>query len=340
MNIPAPAQFPAPEPVELTPEILDRARGTLLAAACGDALGVPYEFDPRRESNPQMIGGGLGPYAPGQWSDDTEMSICVAKVAATGLPLTGGNAPDRIGANFLDWLRDGALDVGIQTRAVLEAAQEMGRGDISDRLTQAARDYAAQSGRGAGNGALMRTAPVGLVSLGSRETTARAAIAVARLTHADPLVDDSCVLWSEAIRHAVMTGEIAIRPGLDLLNPDSAAYWSAVIDDAEAGKANAHQNGFTVNALACAWQAVWGARGLSGEAAIREGIVGAIRLGSDTDTVASIAGSLLGAAHGASSVPAEWVAVVHGWPGMTATEYADLGEKIVRETQRRVLPSD
>ena len=51
----------------------DRAAGVLLAAACGDALGVPYEFAPRltQKQTPQMIGGGLGPYAPGEYSDDT-----------------------------------------------------------------------------------------------------------------------------------------------------------------------------------------------------------------------------------------------------------------------------
>lgn len=338
MDIPTPDQFSAPEPVALTAEIIDRARGTLLAAACGDALGVPYEFDPRKESNPKMIGGGLGPYAPGQWSDDTEMSICIAKVAATGLPLTGGSAPDKIGANFLDWLRDGALDVGIQTRAVLWTAQEMGRGDISDRLTAAAREFAERSGRGAGNGALMRTAPVGLASLHSRESTAQAAVDIARLTHYDPRVDESCILWTDAIRRAVLSGTISIRDGLDLLSEESAAYWSEVIDAAEAGHADAHQNGFTVNALACAWQAVYQVSDREGEDAIREGIIGAIRLGSDTDTVASIAGSLLGAGHGAHAVPAEWTAVVHGWPGMNAEEYADVAEKIVRESQRRIRP--
>ena len=340
MDIPSPSSYSGYEPVEITPEIADRARGTLLAAACGDALGVPYEFDPRRTDNPKMIGGGLGPYAPGQWSDDTEMSVCIAKVAATGLPLTGSSAPDKIGANFLEWLRDGALDVGIQTRAVLWTAQEMGRGDISDRLNAAAREYSERSGRGAGNGALMRTAPVGLSALGSREATARASVEIARLTHYDHVVDESCILWSEAIRHAVMTGNIDVRAGLELLHEEAASYWADILDSAEAGNANAHQNGFTVNALACAWQAIWQVRGLSGEEAVREGIVGAIRLGSDTDTIAAIAGALLGAGHGASSVPGEWANVVHGWPGLTAHEYADLGEKIVRESQRRVIPNE
>jgi len=51
----------------------DRAVGVMLASAAGDALGVPYEFGSRPlEGEPQMLGGGLGGIAPGQWSDDTE----------------------------------------------------------------------------------------------------------------------------------------------------------------------------------------------------------------------------------------------------------------------------
>ena len=82
MDIPQPTNTTPQNHIELTPEIVDRARGALLAAACGDALGVPYEFESPTQT-PEMIGGGLGPYDPGQWSDDTEMSTCVARVAAT-----------------------------------------------------------------------------------------------------------------------------------------------------------------------------------------------------------------------------------------------------------------
>ena len=66
----------------LTPRQLDRAAGGLLGAACGDALGVPYEFarPPGSGEMPVMKGGGLGPYAPGAYSDDTQMLVCIAHV--------------------------------------------------------------------------------------------------------------------------------------------------------------------------------------------------------------------------------------------------------------------
>ena len=113
------------------------------------------------------------------------------------------------------------------------------------------------------------------------------------------------------------TGQIAIRPGIALLRPDSRDYWPRAFDNAEAGNLNAHQNGFTVGALQCSWNAVYSVSDRSGEEAVRLGIENAVRLGADTDTIAAIAGSLLGAAWGASSVPEAWREAVHGWPGTT-----------------------
>lgn len=324
----------ARQTVQVTPEIIDRARGTLLAAACGDALGVPYEFA-KPPQEPEMIGGGLGPYAPGEWSDDTQMAACIAQALASGASPLKESTIDVIAENFLVWLREGASDVGTQTRWVLNMG-EGARGGAARRLKDAAKKFSAGTDRAAGNGALMRTAPVGLTFLDSPNATAQAAVSIARLTHNDPLVDESVILWSEAIRNAVLTGRTAIRPGLDLLRPESRDYWENVIDDAEAGKLNPHQNGFTVGALQCSWNAVFSVRALEGEEALVTGIKNAVRLGADTDTIAAIAGALLGAAYGASAVPDAWREVVHGWPGLNGDQYADLGAAIVKAANREV----
>lgn len=321
-------------PVPLTPEIIDRARGTLLASACGDALGVPYEFA-KPPQEPAMIGGGLGPYAPGEWSDDTQMAACIAQALATGASLLKEPTIDTIAENFLHWLREGASDVGTQTRWVLNMG-ESGPGSASRRLKDAATSFSAGTDRAAGNGALMRTAPVGLSFLDSANATAQSAVSVARLTHNDPLVDESVILWSEAIRNAVLTGKPRLRPGLDLLRPESRDYWTHAIDDAEMGRLNPHQNGFTVGALQCSWNAVYSVRHLTGEEAVSRGLKNAVRLGADTDTIAAIAGGLLGAAWGASAVPKQWREAVHGWPGLTGDQYADLGQQIVEAANKEV----
>ena len=48
--------------------------------AAGDALGAGYEFNAPLPDSAQvgMIGGGLGNFAPGEWTDDTSMAIVVA----------------------------------------------------------------------------------------------------------------------------------------------------------------------------------------------------------------------------------------------------------------------
>lgn len=103
---------------------LDRAVGVLLATAAGDALGAGYEFGPPLpESTPvTMIGGGTFGWAPGEWTDDTSMALVIAQAAATGTDLRGQPAQDKIAAGWAQWAQT-APDVGIQTRAVLAAAQ-------------------------------------------------------------------------------------------------------------------------------------------------------------------------------------------------------------------------
>ncbi len=70
----------------LTTAQRDRACGALLGTAAGDALGAGYEFGPPLAPDVpvDMIGGGLGPFKPGEWTDDTSMAIAIAEAAATG----------------------------------------------------------------------------------------------------------------------------------------------------------------------------------------------------------------------------------------------------------------
>ena len=63
---------------------------------------------------------------------------------------------------------------------------------------------------------------------------------------------------------------------------------------------------------------------------LRLGTDAAVRAGDDTDTVAAIAGGLLGAAYGASAVPLEWRVRLHGWPGLRAHDLVNLASAIAR----------
>lgn len=137
----------------------DRAAGVLLGAAVGDALGVPYEFEARVgvEQRPRMIGGGLGPYEPGEYSDDTQVQVCIARVAADGTDLRTSEALDAITSAFLEWLNGGTSDVGNQTRAVLSRVHGL-PGAPGKALLKAARLHTADQRNSAGNGSLIAPA--------------------------------------------------------------------------------------------------------------------------------------------------------------------------------------
>ena len=300
--------------MEVTPAQLDRAIGALVGGAVGDALGVPYEYGSRPlEAQPRMHGGGLGGIDPGQYSDDTEMAVCIARVAAGGADLRTAEALDAVAAGFLQWYADGPPDIGVQTRRVLgETARQDGSAATMRRVATAPHH---ETGRSGGNGSLMRTAPVALAHLGDPEAIADAARAVSSLTHHDPVAGDACVLWCLAVDHAVRTGELDVRVGLPLVD---AGYWSPLLDEAEqaAPARYARNNGWVVAALQAAWSAI------NRSASYPDGVVAAVNGGGDTDTVAAIAGALLGARYGADAIPAHWREMVHGWPGLRADELA------------------
>jgi ADP-ribosylglycohydrolase len=308
----------------------DRVEGVLLGAACGDALGVPYEFGsaPLAPGEvPRMIGGGLGPYAPGEWSDDTQMAVVIARVAADR-GLRSVDALDAVVTGWVDWLDGGASDVGIQTRAVLGRVAAAGSTRRWSSASATSSALHRRTGRTAGNGSLMRTAPVALAFLDDPALLTLAARWVSEATHHDDLAGDACVLWCHAVRRAVLDGEMPDLRGLVVEIPIARRdQWAGWIADAERRTpADFSPNGYVVTALQAAWSAIHHPAGDGSPMVASLGA--AVHAGDDTDTVAAIAGSLLGAAHGASALPEEWLEAVHGWPGLRADDLRDLARRV------------
>ena len=308
--------------IHLSTAQTDRVAGVLLATATGNALGVPYEFDhpPGRDELAEMKGGGLGGFAPGEWSDDTSMAVAIAEVAATGADLTSDDALDAIASGFVRWYIDGPPDIGIQTSTVLSRVAERtapGENGIAEVMRREAAAYSRQHPHSAGNGALMRTAAVALAHLDDRDQLARAARLVAEPTHADPLAGHSCVLWCEAIRVAILEARMDVAAGLNLLPNERRAQWATWLGEAQTRPPGRFKpNGYTVTALQAAVAAIISTP--LGEPfaslQLQDAMHAAVRIGDDTDTVAPIAGGLLGARWGASAVPWRWRREVHGWP--------------------------
>ena len=292
----------------------DRAVGVIVGSAAGDALGAGYEFGPPLDpATPvQMKGGGAFAWEPGEWTDDTQMALAILT------PLARGAADiELIEAGFREWFDSGPADVGNQTRAVL--------GSTGPLVDAAARFTTGRPDDAAGNGSLMRTGPIALAHPGDPAAIASLARRVSELTHPDPDCVDACVLWSVAIDHTIHHAPPshehwdwaqALRDALPHLEEDRRSRWLALIDEAvDASPLVFPKSGWVIHAFQAALATICSTPvpdAPMAAAHLRLALENAVRAGGDTDTVAAIAGSMLGARWGATALPFEWRRVLHG----------------------------
>ncbi len=281
-----------------------RVVGCVVGSAVGDALGAPFEFGPPGQWTArgfdgagEMIGGGGFGWAPGQFTDDTEMAAIVAESL---LACDGFDADDQL-HRFRAWGRV-ASDVGNLTREVLA------NGLLADA---AAMDVLRRrDGRHtAGNGSIMRAAPgaVRFAALG-RDATMEAGRRLSAVTHADPLCQ-----WAVAIQHEIvrclLNGDhidAAVASALEPLPSEATDVYVPLLDPAWTPSMGGPGNGSAMGALA---QAVWSLRR---HGTYEEVVAAVIDLGDDTDSVAAVAGALAGARFGVNAIPVRWLAPLHG----------------------------
>jgi len=334
--------------MKLNPLQNDRAAGVLVAMAAGDALGAGYEFGAPLPDGTDvtMKGGGPFGFEPAEWTDDTSMAIPIAEALLESAAGGGASFPEAltmIVRSWTSWAAE-AKDVGAQTSSVIAAARRLaaasGREVQAADFAAAAADFHARTGHSAGNGSLMRTAPLALAYLDREPAELMAAAGeLSALTHADRDAQEACGLWCVAIRHAVLTGVLDVRAGLPLLPAERASVWLERIEAAERSRPrDFSRNGWVVEAFQGAWSAIHYA-GLSavGPAHLRAALEEAVRGGLDTDTVAAIAGGLLGAAYGYTAVRFDWRRRLHGWPGLRARDLMLLGMELGRGEGQRPL---
>jgi ADP-ribosylglycohydrolase len=241
---------------------------------------------------------------------------------------------DRADSLLTDLAREAAAGPGAGSDGSAGQAWQTG----SDGLDGSAGSAGADGPDGpAGNAGLARTAVVGVASLTDRVLTARLAAGMCALTHADPRYVEACILWSEAVRVAIVEERLDVRAGLDLLDPrqdgtltqgwrgaepplratgDRRAYWDQMIAEAESGPITKfNPNGCVVTALQAAWAAIHATAPLGADPArFERALQLAVSIGGDTVAVAATAGGLLGGFFGAAGIPADLARQVHGWP--------------------------
>ncbi len=274
----------------------DRIRGCLLGLACGDAVGTTVEFRPRGTFPPvtDMTGGGPFQLPPGAWTDDTSMALCLA----SSLVECGGfDAEDQM-RRYDRWHREGefsstgiCFDIGVTVCAALQKFRTTGEpfsGSIDPRS--------------AGNGCLMRLAPVALFWHADPAAAAQWAAESARTTHGASECLEACRLLATMLV-AALSG--ASKDGI-LLDHDPASYQEAKVRALAAGAYRKKEpgqirgSGYVVESLEAAAWCFWRAD------SFREAVLLAANLGDDADTTAAVCGQLAGAFHGEKAIPAEW----------------------------------
>ena len=286
---------------------LDRKRGTLLGLAIGDALGAAVEFM-SPGSFPEVTGyRGGGPHglAPGEWTDDSSMSLALADSIAQ----VGWDLNDQAN-RYVAWWKNGqysvngrCFDIGITTQSALNRFLK----------TKDARISGDSSGSSSGNGSIMRLAPVPIhyASLFPDHLDELVTLLIdsSRPTHASPQCLSACAYFGLLLcgliqggdRHKVLDSQwehlLRLR---ELYSLHPAIVQVAAGSFRERSPPEIVGSGYVVKSLEASLWAFHDAKDF------REAVLRAINLGDDADTTGAICGQLAGAYWGESGIPAEW----------------------------------
>lgn len=269
------------------------------------------------------MSGGNG-WAPGEWTDDTAMAVAILETFKRFGTLGSRPSFHHLLSLWYEWAQT-ARDVGVQTSNVLNRLAVY----TETEAFKVAEDFHNEQGRSAGNGSLMRTAPIALIN-GSDTEVADLARKVSSLTHFEEDAGDACVIWTLAIRYAVRTGKLDIVDAAYWLPEHRRMLWlDRILVAKESQPQDFPNNGWVVSAFQAALSAVY--IGLDDPVA---GLEAAVRCGNDTDTVAAIAGSLLGAIHGSDAFPEKWTSALNGWPGIGKNGLTELAGWVLASSTR------
>ena len=284
-----------------------RYRGCLLGLAVGDALGTSVEFSPPGTFEPLtgMVGGGPFGLAPGEWTDDTSLALCLAE----SLVEKGGFDPVDQLERYCRWFTEGYLssngtcfDIGTTTRKALQ--RFMMSGEPYPGLTHE---------RSASNGSLMRLAPVPMFYAADPGLAIEMSGRSSMTTHALPIVVDACRYFG-----GLLVGALSGASRDELLSSRYAPvpdYWRdhtlhEEIDAVAAGSylwkdpPEIRGKGYVAKSLEAALWAFLASR------SFEEGCLLAVNLGDDADTTGAIYGQLAGAFYGEEGIPKGWLDVL------------------------------
>ncbi|MGH1372131.1 MAG: ADP-ribosylglycohydrolase family protein [Cellvibrionaceae bacterium] len=284
--------------------LADKYRGAMLGLAVGDALGTTLEFSPRpdTETHTEMLGGGPFNLAPGQWTDDTSMALCLAYSL---LDKRQFDAEDQI-RMYISWRDSGVFssngtcfDIGNTVSEALNQFEKTGNplAGSTDPLS-------------AGNGSLMRLAPIVLQYASTPSRAIRMAAESSRTTHGAEEAIDACRYFCGLIIGAFMglKKEVILCERFAPIED----YWDyhplcksinqiASGDYKKKARSQIRSTGYVVDSLEAA---LWSFYTTD---SFESGLIRAVNLGGDSDTIGAIYGQLAGAYYGETEIPFAWI---------------------------------
>lgn len=265
-------------------KVLSRGRAAFLGLALGDALGattefmIPAEIRSSYKIHNRIIGGGWLGIKAGQVTDDTEMSLALARAVVDA----GDWNLKLIADYFVAWMRSKPIDIGATVRKGIRTYLHKGTLEMPFNEWDA------------GNGAAMRMCPVALASYGSSERLQRYTLEQAHLTHHHPLSDAGCLCIGTMI-HAAMAGHD--RFALHELTRQLVRQHP----NFRFNNYNGQASGYIVDTLRTVFHFLFTT------ADFEECLVGVVNQGGDADTTGAIAGMIAGALYGEESLPKHWL---------------------------------
>ena len=280
---------------------LERYKGCLLGLACGDAVGTTVEFRPRGQFAlvNDMVGGGPFALKPGQWTDDTSMALCLA----VSLLERGGFDPRDQMNRYVRWMKEGYLsstgtcfDIGNTVRTALT------------RYLATGEPYAGSTDpHTAGNGSLMRLAPIPMRYAHNVEQAQEFAAQSSRTTHGAQEAIDACRLFAMMLVLA-LRGEpkdTVLFDSITRLHADqplaSEIAKIGVGSYRDKNMRDIRGTGYVVQSFEAALWCFYTTE------TYRDAILRATNLGDDADTTAAICGQIAGASYGIGGIPADWL---------------------------------
>jgi ADP-ribosyl-[dinitrogen reductase] hydrolase len=295
------------------PEIQARASAAFLGVAIGDALGATTEFMTPNEIRfkfgtlKKIVGGGWLHLKAGRVTDDTEMSLCMARAIRD----SGGWDLTAIAGNFAAWMKSRPVDIGATCARGIREFMHKGTLAVPPNEWDA------------GNGGVMRMVPVVLGSLGDDRLLETWAVQQAHLTHNHPLSDAACIAVGRMVRQA-MTG--ASREALQTMADDLVARFPKFRFRPYQGNSSA----YVVDTLQTVLHYFFSTT------SFEECLIGVVNQGGDADTTGAIAGMIAGAFYGMRGLPRRWLRRLDP---VVRKEAIDLADHLVGHSPLALLQS-